>query len=164
MILRIEEKLNSTETDHPQTSKRSTSTKQRHKKTATKIINKQTDQLILKGERGKERKKGTLSKILTLLMIHKGSNPLPRSALSKHRKNIRTTKGPGIAGGIKERIKLDGILLPALGDGADILVEAGDDRHVARTRLSRHPRVRHPPSSPFFNHLSQESCTGLLAF
>lgn len=41
-----------------------------------------------------------------------------------------------MATGIEDAVKGDGVHLPALGDGRDILVEAGNERDVAGARFS----------------------------
>ena len=43
---------------------------------------------------------------------------------------------------VEDVIKLHGVIRPASGHGAGILVEAGQQRHVTRPRLCGHPGVR----------------------
>lgn len=99
----------------------------------------------------------------------------------KHRQNIRAPPAPGASALIKHRVELHRILLPTLGDGmrkysqmnfaaidsqcersrsctptlsngTDVLVEASDERDMARAGFRGDASVRHTPGTPLFYH------------
>ena len=62
---------------------------------------------------------------------------------SEHVEDVRRAPGPGVSRPVEDGGKVDRVLLPARGDGAQVLVEAGDHGHVTGPRLSWHLSIRH---------------------
>lgn len=86
---------------------------------------------------------GVFGKILELGFVGKGVYSARNCASLEHGDNIGASPAPSMTTAVEDAVKVDRVHLPASCDSRDVLVQAGDQCDMARTRLSRHAGVRH---------------------
>ena len=59
----------------------------------------------------------------------------------EHGHDVGAAPGPAVSGSVEHVIEHDGVVRPAPGHGARVLVEAGQQRHVPGPGLGGHPGV-----------------------